>query len=476
MTILRFSASADNTITNAFQSNLSVRGTGSNMGQSDILEVFSIYAQQSVDSSEKSRILIQFPVTDISAKRSSGIIPASGEVNFILKMYNAPHFSSTPKDYKLIVAPLSKAWEEGYGLDMEEYSDLTYNKEGSNWLRASEAEAWSVAGGDFISSDAVTASFSSGLEDLSIDVTSIVEKWILTGGGGGYNNYGLAVYLDGDYENSTSRSYYTKKFFARSSEFFYKRPIIEARWDSTTKDDRANFYLSSSLMSEAQNKNKIYLYNRPRGVLTNIPMLHTDGHSNKLKVDLYPALGSASLATFTGSYVSTGVYSASVFIDGDYNILYDVWSTGSTDFFTGSISPKTHSGETYGLDSKYVVSIRNLNEKYSRQQTARFRLYSRLKNWSPNIHTVAKNDPENLIIENALFKAYRIVDGAEVVSYSTGAMKYSQLSYDVSGNYFDLDMSLFQTGYQYGLKFSFYNDYLSSYVEQPYIFKFRVVD
>ena len=65
---------------------------------------------------------------------------------------------------------------------------------------------------------------------------------------------------------------------------------------------------------------------------------------------------------------------------------------------------------------------------------------------------------------------------AEVVSYSTGAMKYSQLSYDVSGNYFDLDMSLFQTGYQYGLKFSFYNDYLSSYVEQPYIFKFRVVD
>ena len=225
MTILRFSASADNTITNAYQSNLTTRGTGSNMGQSDVLEVFSIYAQQSIDSVEKSRILVQFPVTEITAKRSAGIIPASGKVDFILKMYNAPHFSSTPKDYKLIVAPLSRAWEEGYGLDMEEYSDLTYNKEGSNWLRASEAEAWTVAGGDFISSDAVTASFSSGLEDLSIDVTSIVEKWILTGGGGGYNNYGLAVYLDGDYEDSTSRSYHTKKFFARSSEFFYKRPI-----------------------------------------------------------------------------------------------------------------------------------------------------------------------------------------------------------------------------------------------------------
>ena len=43
MTIKRYFANADNTITNAFKSNLSVRGTGSNSGESDILEVFSIW-------------------------------------------------------------------------------------------------------------------------------------------------------------------------------------------------------------------------------------------------------------------------------------------------------------------------------------------------------------------------------------------------------------------------------------------------
>ena len=68
MAIKRYTASKDNTITNAFESNLSTRGTGSNMGLSDILEVFSIYGQAqqpsssqgagSGDTTELSRVLL----------------------------------------------------------------------------------------------------------------------------------------------------------------------------------------------------------------------------------------------------------------------------------------------------------------------------------------------------------------------------------------------------------------------------------
>ena len=43
MAVKRYWAQSDNTITNAFEENLTTRGTGSNMGASDILEVFSIY-------------------------------------------------------------------------------------------------------------------------------------------------------------------------------------------------------------------------------------------------------------------------------------------------------------------------------------------------------------------------------------------------------------------------------------------------
>ena len=66
MGIKRYTADADNTITNAYKSNLTTRATGSNMGLSDSMEVFRIYGQQDSGSSELSRVLVQFPVSEIS--------------------------------------------------------------------------------------------------------------------------------------------------------------------------------------------------------------------------------------------------------------------------------------------------------------------------------------------------------------------------------------------------------------------------
>ena len=110
MAILRYTASADNTITNAYEANLVTRGSGSNMGYADSLEVFSIYGQESGStgqSQELSRILIEFPVSRVSTDRTAGTIPASGSVSFFLKMSNAEHPFTLPQDFNLIVAPIS---------------------------------------------------------------------------------------------------------------------------------------------------------------------------------------------------------------------------------------------------------------------------------------------------------------------------------------------------------------------------------
>ena len=40
MAIRRYTASADTTIVSAYKADLRTRGTGSNMGQADVLEVF----------------------------------------------------------------------------------------------------------------------------------------------------------------------------------------------------------------------------------------------------------------------------------------------------------------------------------------------------------------------------------------------------------------------------------------------------
>ena len=210
MGIKRYIANADNTITNAFDATLVTRGTGSNMGASDILEVFSIYGQTSGASgysSEESRILVNFPVSTINSDRSSGYIPASGSVNFVVKLYNAEHSSTTPTEFTMTVAPISRSWNEGFGLDMDEYKDLGV----SNWISASSTTGWTNQGGDFLTGSGTSTGsyyFETGIEDLEVDVTAQVEKWIA----GSTGSYGLGVFLTSSLLSET-RSYYTKKFF-----------------------------------------------------------------------------------------------------------------------------------------------------------------------------------------------------------------------------------------------------------------------
>ena len=135
MAILRYTASADTTITNAFEADLSTRGTGSNMGYADSLAIFSIYGQSSGSAvgqtQELSRALIKFPVESIVTDRTAGVIPASGSMSFHLKMHNAETPFTLPQAFNLVVAPVSQSWVEGTGLDMDEYKDLG----SSNWIK-----------------------------------------------------------------------------------------------------------------------------------------------------------------------------------------------------------------------------------------------------------------------------------------------------------------------------------------------------
>ena len=219
MGIKRYTADADNTITNAYKSNLTTRATASNMGLSDSLEVFRIYGQESSGSSELSRVLVQFPVSDITTDRNAGTIPASGNVSFYLRMFNAKHPFTLPRNYNMIVAAVSRSWDEGTGLDMENYSD----QGASNWVDAASSSAgvteWTTAGGDYHAEPRFTASFVDGTEDMELDVSDLVEQWLA----GTKQNYGFGVFLQNESAFSSS---YTKKFFARESEFFFKITYI----------------------------------------------------------------------------------------------------------------------------------------------------------------------------------------------------------------------------------------------------------
>ena len=615
MAVKRYYAKIDNTITNAFEENLTTRGTGSNMGASDILEVFSIYAQANSSSAEESRALLKFNATastdSISADRTAGTIPASGSVSFYLRMFNAKHGQTLPKDFTMDVSAISGSWEEGTGLDMEAYKD----KDESNWESATSnstaatstatitvfanmdagetltlistdgttvvatasstttttndtntptfrvlADApttaanlktcidanskftashttgettvtitqatagragntvavvgdtvstvgmtvtspftggdgkWVNEGGDYYTdtSSSFSASFDSGVEDLEVDITTLVEQWANSAGNvlGSKPDEGVGVFLSSTYSGE-SRSYYTKKFFGRGTEFHFKKPCIEARWDSATKDDRGTFFFSSSLATAAENLNTLYFYNYFRGQLRNIPAVGTgniylsiysgsadDSAPFGSRLEMVPDgthVRSALATVVTGGYVSAGIYSASFATTGTLTTLYDVWhDNAGVEYHTGTIKPEALDGSATAPDNTFASNITNLKNVYRGDETARFRVYTRQKDWSPTIYTKATAQAEVNIVESGSYEIYRVVDDLKVIPYGTGSTLHTQMSFDAAGSYFDLDMEMLEKGYMYGIKLAFYNNSVGSWVEQPETFKFRV--
>ena len=498
MAIKKYFATKDNTITNAFKDNLLTRGTKANMGASDILETFVIHGQTSASlntvtpsstnaaNAEQTRFIIQFPVSSIQSDITSSLLPGdTSSIKYMLNVYNAAHGDSTPLSYSLDVCMLNEPWNEGRGLDMDNYADLG----ASNWLSASSGVLWTTTG-SAIRNDANSKAsfyFDTGMEDLTLDISQMVYKWLDS-----IPNYGLLVRMQPSVV-SGSDSMYTKKFFARTSEFFHKRPTVEAIWNSSRKDNRGNFYVSSSMATPADNLNTLYLYNNIRGELKNIPGLD----NNTLSVEIHTGssvpvdlplqvqdktLGSSLFAKagllIENNAAVTGIYTASFACSSSNPVLFDVWSTGSAaskiEFFTGSFEPLTFDTSTNLYENAYNTNITNLKPEYRQGEEPTFRVFTRSQFWEPTIYTKATTFIKPTIINNVYYRIYRVIDNLDVVTYQTGSTNKNGtlLSYDVSGSYFKFDTSCLEQGYSYGVKLAYLLN--NKYLEQPYDFIFRI--
>lgn len=463
MSILKYTASADTTITDAYQPLSTKRAYFANMGAADSLEIFSIARSGSIP--ERSRILLNFPIQEITNNRNSSLIPGSGSVNFYLKLSNVKHPDTLPKNYSVLVKPISGSWDEGYGLDLDNYTDIGQSGSysfGANW-KYRNTNPWVSDGGDFYTGYDKTFYFDDGTEDLRIDVTNIIEDQM----GGVIQPNGIAVMLSGSFESGSTNTYYTKKFSARSSEYFFKTPRLEAVWESLLKDDRGEFYFESPNLDSTDNTQNICFYNKVNGFLKDIPggvipyVKLLDENNNIL---------TSSIPT---TKESKGIYKASFKITGSVDTtLSDVWYSGSTAFYTGSLDVMVRRFDDNQNISEYTFSITNLKSEYKNSEKAIIKIFSRPKNWSPNIYKVANNVVNSTIFKNLYYKIFRIVDNITVIDYGISPIAYTKCSYDVNGNYFNLDMSFMEPGYSYGIKLMILDG--DNKIEIPNVYKFKV--
>jgi len=229
------------------------------------------------------------------------------------------------------------------------------------------------------------------------------------------------------------------------------------------------------------------LYNKQRSGLADIA-----GTGSTLLVQLYSSASATSAETLpvgagvqshsrtyvTASRHSLGIYEAQFTYDGGLTTLIDVWqysgSSGYIQLHTGShiniVSDSLHSH--YDIDS-YSLNITNLKPSYGNEEKAIFRIYTRNKALSPNVYTVASSRAPVSVLRQGFFQVSRVSDNHVIVPYTTGsATQYSALSYDMSGSFFELDMSLLEPNYNYEI--SFLRQDAASYVEQTEKFRFRV--
>ena len=259
------------------------------------------------------------------------------------------------------------------------------------------------------------------------------------------------------------------------------------------------------MLSGEDNLNTLYLYNSVNGQLKNVPGL--ENAAAKIYVQLFsgstsgPSGSALDLVTttdfttvavptvITGGYVSTGIYSASFALTAAATPLEkvcDVWYLDGGDklgdqIFTGSSNPKVFRSSTENVPSSYVININNLKPSYNNSEVARFRVFTRIKDWNPTIYSKAVAKVENYLLHNMYFKINRTIDDESIIPYGTGstspqpvgsAASYTRLSYDVSGSYFDLDMSMLESGYMYYIQLAYYEN--SSYKQFNQSFNFKV--
>jgi len=408
------------------------------------------------------------------APSGSVYIYESGSSGWILKDFVTD--VSTERDFGHTVVLTSNSVFTNYGYPS---AGATLEDKNVLFIREYDVTKWETPGGDCLASPAFTSSFDFGDESLAVDITSLVESWIA----GAIDNNGICIKLTPEFEEPTSDSFFTKRFFGRRSEHFFKLPWVEARFDDSVKDNRNSFFVSSSLVPAEDNLMTLFLYNRTRKGLKNIPAVGTGPiymslYSGTLEPEGPELLLHTGELAITGGAIDTGIYTASVALSTTHERVFDVWHNNLTgaarvNYFTGSVvfATQYEASDQFEIDD-YVLNITNLKPEYSPTEKARFRLFTRLKNWSPTIYTVAIADIENETIEDAYYRVFRVVDDFDVIPYGTGSDNHTLLSYDKDGNYFDLDMSVLQPDYQYGISFIFKLE--DEFYEQQEVFKFRV--
>jgi len=496
------SASSDTYVTNKIIGN-SFRATDANVGQAASLDLFKLYAESVSGSNtspiELSRSFVKFNLNPLRALTGSILDIGNSSFKCTLKLFDVYGGQTTPSNFKLIVFPLSKSFDEGMGRNIISYSDL----DSCNFITASVSggspDAWYAEGAnkqgflgspniDIISSGTLSGSastqdinlwssqtFKTGDEDLNIDVTRIISGTLK----GLLPDHGFRISYSGSLETDKVTRF-VKRFASTQASDYSKRPRLEVTYNDSLQDCHRSFFFNVS--------GSLFLNNFHRGSYANIlsgaSATQVTG-DNSLILRLQS--GSRSRGTFFQKIVTasqhsigdnfiTGMYSASFAVsqfsasnggeirqnDSLYKEIKnagsatftEIWedTDGIVGYLTSSLVINTVNRTSFSNQSKrLIINITNMQPEYRNNDVVKFRIFAQNIDRPVKYKKLPFITPSEILTN--LFYRIRDVDSGDVIIPFETSNNGTLCSTDADGMYFTCYMDSLFKGRLYTLDF-----------------------
>jgi len=484
---LILTASKSTYITNKIIDN-KFRATDANVGRAGTLDLFKLYDESTLSGStypiELSRILLKFNYDALQSLTASKIDVASSTFRARLKLFDVYAGQGIPKNFKAIIYPLSKSFNEGVGRDVSAFQDIDV----ANFITASysnsTANIWTSAGAnqggllgssnlDYISSGSLgsgivnfgkTQLFKEGSEDLDIDITTLLSG-VLTNQ---IPDVGFRISFSGSQETDT-KTRFVKRFGSRHVSDVFKAPQLHVSYDDSIIDHHEDFIFDLS--------GSIFLNNFHRGspanILSGTSASELSGNSCIMlrleKQDLSLYFTGSQHADGTLDTGAKGLYSASFavslnnsekvnsterLLDLAYksgSVTFDEYWTsvdGTVGYYSGSLEVKLPYRTSYNYSpADLFFHFTNMEKAYNSLDVARLNIFIRnfeIKDKSSKLPYSRKS----IILSQVYYRIRNKSNGKVVIPFdtSTGGTKLSSNSGGLS---FELRCESLPRGYVY---------------------------
>jgi hypothetical protein len=422
--------------------------TGSNTGLAGALVLFHFSGSDnpiSANAIENSRILMEFDLDQYNSYSSIGFVPSSA--SYVLRMYDAPVDEYLPGGFEVEAVRISGTFAEGNGFDIQGISDL-----GSvNWVSRSMGSAWNTPGGDFFSGS-VSQLFSTGNENLDLDITPLVSDAISSGS----NSLGICLKFPANLETG-STTIDPKVFYSRQTLDYLKRPrLIASQTGDVTLDRRGGVITGQNTSG--------FMYNTSEGSFANVPGVSSGTFltsSNSFDVVVTSSNEVGFQAFYSGSYVKDGFYSFNLFVPMTGTLADNINASGSIKLYDWWYRPGDdqliHSGEIDVIKStsdgfsvnSYRSTIKNLREEYDQSEVPILVVFTQDISRDRSAVSYLPKEGRSVYFSDLRYEVRDSETGALIIEDSEA----TRTSVSVDGNYFYFPMSNLSPGRVYEFNF-----------------------